>query len=91
MAAYHRVYDSHHLQADCQEPRSAPESYARQSSMGYYFFVLVCLITGSRSTLKKKQFEISMNDRVSVFIELADAYRQLGQQVWTSGLLPPHR
>jgi len=49
--------------------------------MGYYFFVLVCLITGSRSTLKKKQFEISMNDRVSVFIELADAYRQLGQQV----------
>ena len=53
--------------------------------------LLVCLITGSRSTLKKKQFEISMNDRVSVFIELADAYRQLGQQVWTSGLLPPHR
>jgi len=23
MAAYRRVYDSHHLQADCQEPRSA--------------------------------------------------------------------
>jgi len=23
MAAYHRVYDSHHLQADCQEPGSA--------------------------------------------------------------------
>jgi len=41
----------------------------------------VGLITGSRSTLKKKQFEISTNDRVSVFIELADAYRQLGQQV----------
>ena len=34
MAAYHRVCDSHHLQADCQEPGSAPESYARQSSMG---------------------------------------------------------
>ena len=25
MAAYSRVYDSRHLQADCQEPGSAPE------------------------------------------------------------------
>ena len=39
MAAYHRVYDSRHLQADCQEPRSAPGpyGYARQSSMGYLY------------------------------------------------------
>ena len=29
MAAYRRVYDTRHLQADCQEPRSAPEPYAR--------------------------------------------------------------
>ena len=28
MADYHRVYDSHHLQADCQEPGSAPERKA---------------------------------------------------------------
>jgi len=28
MAAYRRVYDSRHLQADCQEPGSVPESYA---------------------------------------------------------------
>jgi len=28
MAAYRRVYDSRHLQADCQEPGSAPETYA---------------------------------------------------------------
>ena len=34
MAAYRRVYDSHHLQADCQDPGSAPELYARQSSTG---------------------------------------------------------
>jgi len=27
MAAYRRVYDSCHLQADCQEPGSAPEPY----------------------------------------------------------------
>jgi len=37
MAAYRRVYDSRHLQTDCQEPGSAPEPYTRQSSMGYLF------------------------------------------------------
>ena len=29
MAAYHRVYDSRHLQADYQEPGSAAEPYIR--------------------------------------------------------------
>ena len=29
MAAYRRVHDSRNLQADCQEPGSAPEPYAR--------------------------------------------------------------
>ena len=38
MAAYHQVYDSRHLQADCQEPGSAPEPYAQQSSMGYLLY-----------------------------------------------------
>ena len=28
-AAYRRVYDSRHPQADCQEPGSAPEPYAQ--------------------------------------------------------------
>ena len=41
MAAYRRVYDSRHLQADCQEPGSAPEPYARQSSMGYLYLFSV--------------------------------------------------
>ena len=41
MAAYHRVYDSHHLQADCQEPGSAPEPYARQFNMGYLYLLLL--------------------------------------------------
>jgi len=34
MAAYRRVYDSRHLQADCQELGSAPESYARYIEYG---------------------------------------------------------
>jgi len=37
MAAYRRIYDSRHLQADCQELGSAPEPYARQSSMAYLY------------------------------------------------------
>jgi len=43
MAAYRRIYDLHHLQADCQEAWSAPEPYARLSSMGYVylFYVIV--------------------------------------------------
>jgi len=39
MTAYRRVYDSHHVQADCQEPGSAPDAYARQSNMGYLYFL----------------------------------------------------
>jgi len=39
MAAYRLVYDSRYLQADAdyQEPGSAPEPYAEQSSMGYLY------------------------------------------------------
>ena len=29
-----------HLQADCQEPRSAAEPYARQSSMDYFYLFI---------------------------------------------------
>ena len=37
MAAYRRVYDSRHLQADCQQPGSAMEPYALQSSISYLY------------------------------------------------------
>jgi len=36
MAAYRRVYDSRQLQADCQEPGSAPEPYARGQLDGIF-------------------------------------------------------
>ena len=39
MAAYRRVYDSRHLQADCKEPESAPGP--RQSSTGCLFILFV--------------------------------------------------
>jgi len=47
MAAYHLVHDSRFLQTDCQEPASAPEPDARQSSIGYlyvYLFTVSLLI-----------------------------------------------
>ena len=46
MAAYRRVYDSRHLQADCQEPGSAPEPYAGLLSIGYrYLFYCQVALT----------------------------------------------
>ena len=39
MAAYRRVNDSH-LQADCQEPGSAPEPYARYRVWATFTFDL---------------------------------------------------
>ena len=35
MAAYRRVYDSRHLQADCQEPGSAREPYRVRATFVY--------------------------------------------------------
>jgi len=43
MAAYRRVQHSRHPQADCQEPVSAPEPYAWQSSMGYLYLSYICI------------------------------------------------
>ena len=43
MAAYRRVYDSHHLQADCQEQGSAPEPYTLGNRLWATFtFTVVC-------------------------------------------------
>ena len=50
MAAYRRVYDSRHLQADCKEPGSAAEDYAWQSSIGYLYLYLLRL--GLEVTIK---------------------------------------
>ena len=44
MAVYCQVYDSRHLQADYQEQGSAPEPYARQSSMGYLYLFKIRIL-----------------------------------------------
>jgi len=41
MAAYHRVYDSHHLQADCEELEPAPEPYEHGLPLPFTFYTVV--------------------------------------------------
>jgi len=41
MAVYRRVYDSRHLQADCQEPGSAPEPYTLGNRVWATFTLLI--------------------------------------------------
>ena len=48
MAAYCQVYDS------CQEPGSAPEPYARQSSTGYHY--LFYMYQTSLKTLSRRHY-----------------------------------
>ena len=59
MVAYRRVYDSRHVQADCQEPGSVPEPYARQSSMGY-LYLYVCLMLAMRHRQLLTVFALSV-------------------------------
>ena len=69
MAAYSRVYDSHHLQADCQVPRWALKPYARQSSMGHLFKQLPHLY--SYLALNSRQLiTIAMFIAVNIKLEL---------------------
>ena len=67
MAAYRRFCDSRHMQADCQEPRSALERDARQSSMGYLFRPVSTRPVGRLSSVKC--FSICVGE---VHIELSD-------------------
>jgi len=50
VAAYRRVYDSLHLQADCHEPGSAPEPYTLgnrvRATFTFTFPVKCCVAIG---------------------------------------------
>ena len=62
MTAYRRVYDSRHLQADCQEPGSAPEPYARYSSIGYLFnFYRRHRVSFTAKTSKSQNLKLGTN------------------------------
>jgi len=76
MAAYRRVCDSRHLQADCQEPGSAAEPYARQSSMGYLllldqltFDIVVLQMHGSLTDGKRFYHVLNVFFNFSTFLK----------------------
>jgi len=56
MAAYRRVYDSRHLQADCQEPGSAPEPY----TLGNRVWATFTFFTGETSCRLKRPVAVEI-------------------------------
>jgi len=70
MATYRLVYDSHHLQADCQGPGSAPEPYARQSSTGcLYLRIVIQNDAEDRGYIRKRSVpKIIMNNTIKLFL-----------------------
>jgi len=57
MAAYHRVYDSRHLQTDCQELGSAPEPCAwHEYGLPFTFFTMV--VSSLQVRLLKRGLEL---------------------------------
>ena len=73
MAAYRRVYDSRHLQADCQGPGSAPEPYALQSSMGTINFFYSPIMTAQHRMLQHytyKKHETQTNTQLERLIKI---------------------
>ena len=68
MAAYRRVYDSCHLQADCQEPGSAPEPYARHSSTGHLYLTPAPLSGGGITSVEKPVYMATSNPEILLSI-----------------------
>jgi len=69
MAAYRWVYDSRHLQADCQELGSAPKPYARQSSMGYlYLFYLAQSVLDKATEVRQRRGAADFERQQSHFV-----------------------
>ena len=70
MAAYRRVYDSHHLQADCQEPGSAPEPIHSAIEYGLPLpFYLVAMPTMQSETFSSPPVIIISNMSATSYIE----------------------
>jgi len=70
MAAYRRVYDSRHVQADCQETGSAPEPYTLGSRVWatftffiVYKLIIIIIITVTSSFIKPELHNISQRRR----------------------------
>jgi len=75
MAACGRVYDSRHLQTDCQELGSAPEPYARQSSMGYLYISKRYANAFMLASTRRETLQRANNIEATTFLSLPNAKR----------------
>ena len=77
MAAYRWVYDSLHLQIDCQELGSALEPYTRQFSMGYLYPFLSQKRHKiyAQFLLKSNRKSYALYRMVTLPMTLSDSYR----------------
>ena len=55
MTAYRRVYDSRHLQADCQEPGSAPERSVIEYGLALPSYRILCRTPNNVHVYSSKQ------------------------------------
>jgi len=78
MAAYRRVYDSRHLQVDCQEPGSAPEPYARLVNRvwaTFTFLVLHCVKDGHQNNDAFSRNRFSNSRFSHLFVVISATFR----------------
>jgi len=69
MAAYRRVYDSHHLQADCQEPGSA-----MLGNRVWATFTFSCTHVGHGSWLRDIPWIQRITDMIYVFAQSPEVH-----------------
>ena len=66
MAAYRRVYDSRHLQADCQEPRSAPNPALSNRVWASFLYSIYLLYFTNTVQMTSVMSTTPMNQDLSV-------------------------
>ena len=84
MAVYRLVYDSRHLQANCQEPGSATEPYAGQSSK-VYLFITILSQTVSVHTIYPANFvqttdTVRQGKRLNIKVDFFSSERAVAQR-----------
>jgi len=101
MAAYCRVYDSRHLQADCQEPGSAPEPYALYGLpvpfMGYIsaltllllLLLLLLLVLLHDVSPEKTHDNVLVRTNTTNRVTIIQCSRNRKASVWCLSVHPP--
>ena len=68
MAAYRRVYDSRHLQADCQEPGSARNPTLGNRVSATFMFFYACTVNGLYTDGDMASQKFTVGDYITVIL-----------------------